>query len=160
MHQTLAQLVGLFHGGSFAVDADDRLSVRLAQVYPTVREVNLHTVDVVDLSSGVFGKHLLHLDKDGIDIGLRGQVDAVFGNLVVGELATQFADLAVLLGQRGQEEGDTYQGVTTVMAFRIDDTTITLTTDDSTDFFHLRGHVDLSDGGSGIVSAMLFGDVA
>ena len=46
LHQTLGQLVGLLHGLCLAIDADNGLGVRLAQVYPAVGEVDLHAVDV------------------------------------------------------------------------------------------------------------------
>ena len=100
LHEALAQLVGFGHRLCLAVDADDGFGVRLAQVYPTGGEVNLNTVDVVDDGFRVLGKHLLNLDKDGVDIGLGREVDAVLGYLVVGERAAQFADGAALLCQR------------------------------------------------------------
>ena len=49
LHELLAEIVGQFHGLGLAVDADDRLGVRLAEVYPTVGEVDLHTVDIIFL---------------------------------------------------------------------------------------------------------------
>ena len=102
LHEAFANLVGRLHGGSLAIDADDGLGVGLAQVYPTVGEVYLHTVDVVDLCSGVLSEHFLHLDQDGIYIGFRSEVDAVLGNLIVGEGLAQLADGAALLGKAGE----------------------------------------------------------
>ena len=61
LHEAFAEFVGLLHGLGLAVDADDGLGVRLAEMYPTVGEVDLHAVDIVDRSAVVVGKHLLHL---------------------------------------------------------------------------------------------------
>ena len=99
LHESLAEFIGLLHGLGLAVDADDGLGVRLAQVNPAGGEIDLDTVDVVDRSIGVLSKHLLHLDEDGIDVGFGGEVDAVLGYLVVGERAAQFTDGAALLCQ-------------------------------------------------------------
>ena len=85
LHKLFAEVVGLLYGLGLAVDTDDGLGIRLAQVYPTVGEVNLYTVDVVDRGAVVLGKHLLHLHEDGVYIGLGCEVDAVLGYLVVGE---------------------------------------------------------------------------
>ena len=99
LHDFLAKFVGHVHRRRFAVNADDGLGIRLAQVYPTIREVNLHTVDIVDLRAIVLGEQLYHLDEDGVDIGLRGEVDAVLRNLIVWEGGAQLAGCAALLCQ-------------------------------------------------------------
>ena len=64
---------------------------------PTVGEVDLHTVDIVDLGAVVLCKHLLDLHEDGVNIGLGGEVDAILGYLVVGEGGAQFAGRAAFL---------------------------------------------------------------
>ena len=160
LHELLAEVVGLLHGLSLAVDADDGLSVRLAQVNPTVGEVDLHTVDVVDRGTVVLGEHLLHLHQDGVDIGLGCEVDAVLRNLVVGVHAAQFTDGAALLCQTGEEEGDTYEGVAAVVALGIDDAAVAFAADDGSHLLHLRGDVDLTDGSGEILTAVTLGDVA
>ena len=85
LHEALANLVGRLHGGSLAIDANDGLGIGLAQVYPTVREVDLHAVDVVHCGTVVLGEYLLHLHEDCVDIGLGCEVDAVLGYLVFRE---------------------------------------------------------------------------
>ena len=97
LHEAFAEFVGLLHGLGLAIDANDRFGVRLAEVYPAVGEVDLHAVDIVDGGAVVVGEHLLHFHEDGVDIGARGEVDAVLGNLIVGEGLAQFADGAALL---------------------------------------------------------------
>lgn len=89
LHEFLADSVSLLHGVRLAIDTDNRLGVRLAQVYPLVGEINLHTVNIIHLCGRISSKHLLHLHQDGIDIRLRGQVDAVLSDLIVGEGSTQ-----------------------------------------------------------------------
>ena len=44
----LGKTVGLLHGLRLAVDANDRLRVRLAKVNPTVGEINLDAINVGD----------------------------------------------------------------------------------------------------------------
>ena len=61
--------------------------------------------------------------------------------------------------QTAQEQGDTYQGITTIVALWIDDSTIALATDDSMNILHLGGHVDLTYRSSSIDTAMLLGHV-
>ena len=128
-------------------------------MYPAVGEVNLHAVDVVDLCRGILGKHLLDLHEDGVDIGVGRQVDAVLGNLIVGELTAQLADLALLLGQRGQEEGDAHEGITAIVTLGIDDAAIAFTANDGPHLLHLRGDVDLTDSSSSIATTILLCDI-
>ena len=129
-------------------------------MYPAVGEVDLHAVDIVDGGAVVVGEHLLHFHEDGVDIGARGEVDAVLGNLIVGEGLAQFADGAALLCERREEQGDAYEGVAAVVALGIDDTAVAFAADDGTHLFHLRGDVDLTDSGSGVLAAVLLSDVA
>ena len=82
LHELFAQGIGLFHGVSLAVNADDRLGVRLAQMYPLVGEVDFHAVDVGNLFIAI---HLLYLEQDGINIGRGSEVDTVLCNEIVGE---------------------------------------------------------------------------
>ena len=49
LHQFLANLIGSFHRSCFAIYANDWLRIRLTQMNPTVGEVNLDTIYVVDL---------------------------------------------------------------------------------------------------------------
>ena len=129
-------------------------------MYPAVGEVNLHTVNIINLSGGILCKHLLDLDEDGVDIGLWGEVDAILGNLIVGELLTQLADGAVFLGQGSEEEGDAYEGVTTIVALGIDDSAVAFAADDGTYFLHLRGDIDLADGRGCILATVFLRDIA
>ena len=129
-------------------------------MYPTIREVDLYTVDVVDLCSSVLGKHLLDLDKDSVNIGLWGEVDAVLGYLILRECGAELADLTTLLCQTRQEQGNTYEGIATVVALRLDYSTITLTTDNGAYFLHLSGNVDFAYCSSGVLAAMLLSNIA
>ena len=89
LHQFLAKFVGLGHRLGLAVYTDNRLCVRLAEVNPAVGEVDLHAVDIVDDCRVVLGKHLFDFHKDGVNISLWSEVDAVLGNLVVRECLAQ-----------------------------------------------------------------------
>ena len=135
LHELLAEVVGLFDGLGFAVDANDGLSVRLAKVNPAVREVDLYTIDVVDGGRIVFGEHLLHFNENRVNVSIRGEVDAVLGNLIVGEGVSQFADCAPFLSEARKEECNAHEGIAPVVALRIDDTTITFAADDGTYIF-------------------------
>ena len=160
VHQALAQRVGSLHSGSLAIDADDRLGVALAEVYPTVGEVELHAVDVGYGHIGLLAIEFLDLDQDSVDIGLGGKVDAVLGDIIGGEGGTQLADGKFLLGQRREEQGDAHEGVATVVALRIDDSAIALAANDGTHFFHLGGDIDLAYCRSIILASVALGDVA
>ena len=141
LHELLADFVSLFHGWGFTIHPDDRLGIGLTQMYPFGGEINLHTVDIVNMGCGVGREHLLHLDEDGVNIGIRSEVDAILGYLIVGELSPQFANLTAFLGKRGKEEGYAYKGITTVMTFGIDDSTVSFATNNSIYFLHLGSHV-------------------
>jgi len=58
-----------------------------------------------------------------------------------------------------QEERDTNQCVTTVVQSGIDDSAITLTTDDGTCLFHLGGYVDLTYSSCIVLTAVLTGHI-
>ncbi len=160
LHELLAEVVGLLHGLSLAVDADDGFGIRLAEVNPTVGEVDLHAVDIIDRCAVVVGKHLLDLRQDGIDIGTWGEVNAVLGNLIVRESLAQFADGAALLCQAGEKEGDAYQGIAAVVALGVNDSAVAFAADNGADLLHLRGDVDFSDSGGKVLTAVTLGDVA
>ena len=87
---------------------------------PLVREVEFHTVDISNSYILLLAIQLLHLDEDSIYIGRSGQVDAVLGDEVVREAGTKLAYLATLMSQTAQEECDTNEGITTIVALRID----------------------------------------
>ena len=89
-----------------------------------------------------------------------GKVDAVLGNLIVGEGRAQFADGAALLGETRQEKGDTYEGVAAIVALRIDDAAIAVATNHSTYLLHLRGDIDLAYSCCRVLATVLHGDIA
>ena len=159
LHELFAEVIGLLHGAGFAIDADNGLGIRLAEVNPAVGEVDLHTVYIIDRCAVVVCEHLLDLREDGIDIGTRGEVNTVFGNLIVRECLVQFADSTAFLCKAREEEGNAYQSVAAVVAIGIDNTTVAFATDDGAHFFHLRGDVDLSDSSGMILTAMLLGNI-
>ena len=97
LHELLAEIVGLGHRLRLTIDAADGFGVGLTEVYPTIGEVDLHTIDIVDDSAVVPGKHLLHLDENSVDIGIRREVDTILSDLVVGEGLAQFTGRAALL---------------------------------------------------------------
>ena len=49
IHDVLAQLVGSLHGACLGINTDDGFGIGLEKEYPLVGEVNLHTVDIVNL---------------------------------------------------------------------------------------------------------------
>ncbi len=59
-----------------------------------------------------------------------------------------------------QEKGNTCEGITTVMQFRHDDTTIAFTTDHSTNFFHFLNHIHFTNGTGLILLTCLFSNIA
>ena len=163
LHELLANGIGLFSCGSLAIDADDGLGVRLAQMYPTISKVNLHAVDIVH-GLNVKGcsriEELLHLLEDGIDIRCWLQVDAVLCHEIVGIGLAELAYLAAFLCQLRQEEGNTHEGITAIVAGRIDNTAIAFTADDGTDLLHECGDVHLAYCRSAVLAAMTLGDIA
>ena len=74
----------------FGVNADDGLSVRLAEMHPTVLEVNLYAVDISDFL--VF-EALFDGFKQGFDVELGRKFDFGFIYGIIGIIATEFADL-------------------------------------------------------------------
>ena len=109
-----------------AIYADDRLGITLAKVNPLVREVEFHAIDICYGHILLLAIHLLYLHEDSIYISRRCQVDTILGDEVVGESGTKLAHLATPMCQTAQEEGDTYEGITAIVALWIDDTAITL----------------------------------
>ena len=89
-------------------------------MHPLVREVEFHTVDISNSYILLLAIQLLHLDEDSIYIGRSGQVDAVLGDEVVREAGTKLAYLATLMSQTAQEESNTYESVTTIVALWIE----------------------------------------
>ena len=61
IHDLLAYLLSFLKGMCFTIHADDRLGIAATQVYPLVREVNLHTVDVVDIDFRLTSIHGFYL---------------------------------------------------------------------------------------------------
>ena len=104
-------------------------------MHPFFREVDLHTIDIGDI---ILGKFLFYFCQDSIYIDIWSQFYFLLGNEVRRIGSTQFACLHLLLCQMSQEQGDTHQSITTVMAGRIDHTSIAFATDNSISRFHLR----------------------
>jgi tartrate/fumarate subfamily iron-sulfur-dependent hydro-lyase beta chain len=127
LHELLAQFISLLHGRGLAIYADDRLGITLAEVNPLVREIELDAIDICYGDILLLTIHLLNLHEDSIYIGRWSQVDAVLGDEIVREAGTEFAHLAALVSQTAQEEGDTNEGITTIMALWIDNSTISFT---------------------------------
>lgn len=105
-HDILTYGVGRFHSGGLGIDADDGLGIALAQVHPLVGEVNLYTVDVIDL---LFGIDALDLGQDGINICTGLEIDTVLGYEIRRIYLTQLANLHIHMCQMAQEKRDTYQ---------------------------------------------------
>ena len=51
MHELIAQMVGLLDGESLTIDTHHGFGVRLAKMYPTVREINLQTISLTDVGT-------------------------------------------------------------------------------------------------------------
>ena len=132
-------------------------------MYPTISEVNLHAVDIVHgLNARGCSRieEFLHLLEDSIDIRRWLQVDAVLSHEIVGIGLAELAYLAALLCQLRQEEGDTHEGITAIVACRIDNTAIAFTADDGADLLHECGDIDFTNGRSTVLAAMTLGDIA
>ena len=142
---------------SFAIYADNRFRVALAQVYPLFGEVNLHTVDVVDFLVLV---DFLHLGQNGIYVSIGRQVHTVFGHKVGWISGTQFTHLLAFVCQVAQEEGDTYQCIASVVAGGIDDAAVAFATDNGTHFLHLCGDVHFAHSRCKVFLSVLTGYVA
>ena len=65
-------------------------------MHPTVGEVDLHSIYVVYF---IFTKMVLDGGKDGIYIRGGSELNLVFGYVILGQLAAQFADLDALVCQ-------------------------------------------------------------
>lgn len=74
VHDLLAKGIGFLHSVCLRVYTNDRLGVALAQVYPLVGKVNLHTIDVGNLLVLV---EVLNLLQNAKDVGSRIEVDTV-----------------------------------------------------------------------------------
>ena len=146
LHELLAQFISLLHGRGLAIYADDRLGITLAEMNPLVREIELDAIDICYGDILLLTIHLLNLHEDSIYIGRWSQVDAVLGDEIVREAGTELAHLAALVSQTAQEEGDTNEGITTVMALWIDNSTIAFTTDNSVNILHLGSYIHLAYG--------------
>ena len=105
LYHLSCQSIGFLHGCRLGIDADNRLSVALAQVYPAVCEVYLHAVLVVHALLLVY---FLHLGEDGIYVDVGGEVDSVLGYAVVVLLCSQFAHGANFVCEVAEEQRDTY----------------------------------------------------
>ena len=74
----------------FGVNADDGLGVRLAEMHPTVLEVNL---DAVDISDFLVFEALFDGFKQSIDVERGRKFDFGLIDGIIGIFATEFADL-------------------------------------------------------------------
>ena len=75
IHNLLCQGISFFASVSLSINTDDGFCVGLAEVYPLVGKVNLHSIDVSDLLVFV---DFLNLLKQGKDIGGGFEIDAIF----------------------------------------------------------------------------------
>ena len=165
VHNLFANLVGCLHCGGFGIDTDDGLGIGLAEVYPLVGEVNLHTVDVVHFDAGLPCVHCLHLGEDGIHVGGGIEVNAVLGDGVVGVGGTELANgesglCLAFVCQMAEEEGNAYEGITAIVGGGVDDTAVAFTADDGVGLLHLCHHVHFAYSGSIVLLAVLAGHVA
>ena len=160
LHEFLAQLISLLHGRSLAIYTDDRLGITLAEVNPLVWEIELDAIDICYVDILLLTIHLLYLDENCIYIGRWSEVNAVLGDEIVREAGTEFAHLAAFVSQTAQEEGDTNEGITTIMALWIDDSTIAFTTDDCVNILHLGSNIHLAYSSCGVLATMLLGNIA
>ena len=122
-------------------------------MHPAVLEVNLHTVNGAHLAV-LFGTVFLgDFLQQGIHVHAGRQVLAVLADDVVGIGLAQLAHLHAFLGQQGEEEGHTHQGIATVVQFGIDDAAVTLASDDGMVLAHQGGDVHFAHGRSLILAA-------
>ena len=119
---------------------------------PFIGEINLHTVNVIDFF--IFIK-FFHLCQNCVDIGFGSQVNAVLCNKIRRIRSTQLTYFLTFMCQMTQEQSNAHQSITSAMAFRVDDSTITFTTDDCICCFHLCHHIYFTYGRS-IIFATIF----
>ena len=91
----MCQRISLFGCGCLRIDADDRLGVALAQVYPSVGKIDFDAVFVVE---AFVAEDLFRMCEYLIYIDLRCEFDTVLGDIVVGESLSQFAYFAAFVG--------------------------------------------------------------
>ncbi len=125
-------------------------------MHPTVDKVDFHAVDVVHLL--VFVK-LLHFFENGIHVGRRLQVDAVFRHEIAGIGLAKFAHLHALLCELRQEKGDAHECVAPIVRGGIDDSAIAFAANHCVYVFHERGDIHLAHRRGTIFAAVLGRDV-
>ena len=140
-----------------AIDADDGLGVALAQMHPSVVEVDLDAVDGGDAFSLIM---LLDRFEDGVDVHARLEFKAVFGNTVLGVGLLKLANGHAALCQQRQEQSHAHKGVAAVVASGINHATVALSTNDGARAAHFGRDIDLTHCCGRVGAAMLLGDIA
>ena len=118
---------------------------------PSVRKIDLYAVTVIDAFVPI---ELFHACKDGIDVRLRREVYTVLADTVVGQGTTQFAHFHIQMCQMAEEQRNTYQRIATVVALRIDHSTVAFTSDNRVYAFHLRYDIHFAYRAGTIFAAM------
>lgn len=157
VHNSMCKLVGLLARRSLAVNADDGFGVRLAQMHPTLRKINLHAVLVVyfELFVAAFyhAQHAVHID------GGR-QLYLVFRDKVVRVRLAQFGYGFARFGQVREEQGNAHERIASVVRGGVDDTAVAFAANHGVGGFHFGHHVHLTHGGGVVLAAVFCGYVA
>ena len=128
-------------------------------MYPHIRDINLHAVNIIYLCIWLSREHILYLCEDCIHIGTWSKIYAVLCDKILRKSLAQLTNLHTLMSKRREEEGNTYKCITTIVALWIDYSTITFTTYNSAYFTHLCGHIHLTYGSSAINTTMLLRNI-
>ena len=123
---------------SFAVNTDDWLSVALAQVCPTVFEVDFHTVD-----SGKFFVSVVffHSSENSVNVHIWSELELGLSNFVLWISLFEFAHLHTALCEQCEEQCHAHESVAAIVEFWIDHSAITFATNHCADFTHQGGSV-------------------
>ena len=126
-------------------------------MHPALWEINLNTVNICHFE--LFVTAFYHTQY-AINIDLRSKFYFVFRCVIVRIFGTQLADFLTFFRQMSKEQCHTHQGITATVRCRIDDTTITLATNNGIGFTDFSHYVDLAYCRNIVLSAMLGSNIS
>ncbi len=129
---------------SLGVNADDRLGVGFAQVYPRLGEIYFHSVDVGDFLRLVT---LFHRVENRVYINFGGELNLVLGDGISRITGFQFGHFLAAFGHECEEQRHPYEGVASVMGLRIYYPAIAFSANHRASLFHFGDDIHLTDGG-------------
>ena len=96
IHDLLRKCIGFFTGVCLGIHTNDGFGVRFAEVYPLVREVDFHTIDICDFLVLV---NFFDTLQERENIGRRVEIDAILRNIVLGQAVAELRCLATQLAK-------------------------------------------------------------